>query len=129
MNLLPDTNALTALFKGEKAVMDALASARLVNLSLIVVGEMTVGFKGGKRERYNRELFEEFLNMPTCRVLGITRETAENYAAIWNTLKKAGTPIPSNDIWIAAQAMETGSAVLSYDVHFRRIANLRVLSP
>ncbi len=74
----------------------------------------------------NLRILDVFRAKPTVEFLGATAETAEIFAQIKDALRRAGTPIPINDVWIAAHAMETGTVLISYDEHFRRIPGLRL---
>lgn len=122
--LLLDTNAYTCLFRGDKDVLEALGLADVVFMSVFVLGELYAGFKGGDREAKNRAHLDDFLRRPTVRILTATRETADIFGTIKHRLKQAGTPIPINDVWIAAHATESGSHLLTYDTHFADVAGL-----
>ena len=124
--ILIDTNAYTAFMTGDERVLDVLAEAGTTFLSAIVIGELYAGFPGGSRLRENRAQLTSFLQKSTVRVLDVTAETAEVFGQIKNTLKKAGTPIPLNDVWLAAQAIETGSVMVSYDTHFGKVEGIRL---
>lgn len=124
--ILLDTSAYSYLRQGNEEVLDALSHADLVYVSIFVLGELYAGFRGGSKEPANRELLERFLKRPTVRVIAATRETAEVFGEIKNMLKRAGRPLPLNDVWIAAHAMETGSIVVTFDSHFRQIPGLRL---
>jgi tRNA(fMet)-specific endonuclease VapC len=124
--VLIDTSAYSHLLRGSTEVSDTLARADLVYVSVFVLGELYAGFKAGSKEAANKDLLERFLRRPTVRVLAATRETAEVFAEIKNTLRRAGTPLPLNDVWIAAHALETGSILATFDAHFRKIAGLRL---
>ena len=124
--ILIDTNAYTAFMTGDERVLDVLAEAGTTFLSAIVIGELYAGFRGGSRLRENRAQLTSFLQKSTVRVLDVTAETAEVFGQIKNTLKKAGTPIPLNDVWLAAQAIETGSVMVSYDTHFGKVEGIRL---
>jgi tRNA(fMet)-specific endonuclease VapC len=104
--ILLDTNAYSALLAGNQDVLARLAESEQVLLSVVVLGELFCGFKGGPRERENRELLADFLRRPPVRVVEISMSTAEIFAQVKDRLRKAGRPIPLNDIWIAAQALE-----------------------
>jgi tRNA(fMet)-specific endonuclease VapC len=122
--ILIDTNAYTALLSGEEAVLDALASADTVLMSAIVLGELHAGFKGGHKERTNLKILGDFLRRPAVRTLDVTSATAEVFGVVKHALRVAGTPIPINDVWIAAHAIESGSWLVSYDRHFARVPGL-----
>jgi tRNA(fMet)-specific endonuclease VapC len=122
--ILLDTNAYTRLLQGETAVLDVLGHADTVFMSVFVLGELYAGFKGGAREMENRTQLDGFLRRPTVRVLSATRETSDIFGTIKHRLRKAGTPIPVNDIWIAAHATESGSRLVTYDTHFSSVSGL-----
>jgi tRNA(fMet)-specific endonuclease VapC len=125
--ILLDTNAYSAYMHGDEAVLSALGTADVVYLSIIIIGELLTGFAGGTREQENRRQLERFKSKSTVKILNATEDTAEIFAAIKHALKKAGTPIPLNDIWIASHAVETGSVLVSYDGHFKNVTGLRLL--
>jgi tRNA(fMet)-specific endonuclease VapC len=122
--VLVDTNAYTALLAGEEAVLDALASADAVLMSAMVLGELHAGFKGGRKERINLKTLGDFLRRPAVRTLDVTSATAEVFGVVKHALKVAGTPIPINDVWIAAHAIESGSWLVTYDRHFTHVPGL-----
>jgi tRNA(fMet)-specific endonuclease VapC len=124
--VLLDTNAYAKYLRGDPGVLEALAGAGLVYMSVIVLGELYAGFRRGSMEKVNRQILESFLGKPVVRVLEATRETAEYFGLIKSSLKKAGQPLPLNDVWIAAHALETGSILVTYDAHFSAIPGLRV---
>jgi tRNA(fMet)-specific endonuclease VapC len=124
LKILLDTNAYTGLLGGDRGVLRALGAADTVYLSVIVLGELYAGFRGGRKERENRGRLEAFLAKPTVKILHATRETAELFGTVKDTLRRAGRPIPTNDVWIAAQALETGSRLVTTDAHFREIPGL-----
>jgi len=119
-----DTNAYTRLLCGDEEVLDALGSAGAVFMSIFVLGELYAGFKGGQRDSENRAQLNDFLSRPTVRILTASQETADIFGTIKNRLKKNGTPIPINDVWIAAHATESGSHLVTYDTHFMNVAGL-----
>ncbi len=122
--VLLDTNAYTALRRGDEAVLDVLGRADTVYMSAIVLGELHAGFKGGSQEARNRKELEEFNSRPTVRILHVTQETAEVFGTVKHRLKTAGTPIPINDVWIAAQATENGAYLVTYDEHFNSVPGI-----
>jgi tRNA(fMet)-specific endonuclease VapC len=124
-NILLDTNAYTSLLTGDTRVLDTVASAEVVFMSIFVLGELYAGFRGGTKNVKNRNILEKFLLKPTVKILNATSETAEIFGSLKNNLKKAGTPLPINDVWIAAHAMETGSLIITYDRHFEKIPGIR----
>ena len=123
--ILLDTNAYTAFLTGNEHLLNALTEAETAFFSAIVIGELYAGFCGGNRLKENKTLLARFLQKSNMRVLDVTAETGEVFGQIKNELQKAGTPIPLNDIWLAAQAMETGSVIVSFDAHFDQVNGLR----
>lgn len=121
-----DTNAYVRFLGGDEKVLEALAGAKIVYLSIFVLGELFAGFQGGNKAVENKKILRDFLNKPTVRTLDATTETAEIFGLVKNSLKKVGTPLPINDVWIAAHALETGSVVVTYDSHFSKVPGLRL---
>ena len=124
--ILLDTNAYVRFLRGDEKVMTYLAQADSVHMSVFVLGELYAGFKTGAKEKDNRQILDRFLLKPTVSVLEATIETADIFGLIMASLRKSGTPLPINDIWIAAHALETGSILVTYDDHFARIPGLRL---
>jgi len=91
-----------------------------------VLGELYAGFRRGTREEKNRIELERFRRSPRTRTVTVDEETAEFYAQILTHLREAGTPIPTNDIWIAASAMQAGLRVVTSDVHFTHVPQIAV---
>ncbi len=125
--VLIDTNIYSLAMKGDDNVVDALRRIDLIGFSAISVGELYSGFKGGSRETGNREELNIFLDSPRVVVHTIDVESADFYASILNNLKVAGTPIPTNDIWIAAVAFQHGYKIFTKDRHFNLIPGLAKL--
>jgi tRNA(fMet)-specific endonuclease VapC len=123
--ILLDTNAYTAFMLGAAEVVDVVAHADRLYLNSIVLGELLGGFAAGTREPKNRAELARFLDSPRVEVLPITADTADSYALIYAGLRRKGHPIPTNDLWIAASAMEHGAALLTRDAHFSHIDGLR----
>lgn len=92
----------------------------------VVVAELLDGFGRGSRESQNRRELGEFLGTPRVRVVPIGRETAERFVAIVRSLRQAGTPIPTHDVWIAASATEHALHLVTTDAHFHRVPLLPV---
>lgn len=124
--LLIDTIAYSRLLAGDPNVREALEQADVVYVSVFVLAELYVGFKGGSKEPRNRRLLRRFVSRPTVRILSATHETAEVFAAVKHSLRRAGTPLPLNDVWIAAHAIETGAVLATFDAHFRKVPGLRL---
>lgn len=122
--ILLDTSAYTNLLKGDENVLDLLGNAEQVFMSVFVLGELYAGFMGGKKEKENRKRLSDFLQRSTVRILPAGEETAEIFGEIKTRLKVAGTPIPINDVWIAAHAFESGSHLIAFDKHFDAVQGL-----
>lgn len=122
-----DTSAYSQFKRGHPLVVDLVDRATWIGVPSIVVGELWVGFLLGGRTNRNQSDLAEFLGNPAVEELAVDGEIGEIYAEIVVALRKAGTPVPSNDIWIAATAARTGSTVLTYDGHFSAIERVRSL--
>ena len=122
--VLIDTNIYSMAMKGDVNVVNTLRKIDRIGFSAISIGELFSGFKGGSREAGNREELNFFLDSPRVVVHPIDEGTADFYASILNNLKAAGTPIPTNDIWIAAIAFQHGYKMYSKDKHFDLIPGL-----
>ena len=122
--ILIDTNIYSLAMKGDVNVVDALRKIDLIGFSAISIGELYSGFKSGSRETANREELNIFLDSPRVVVHAIDEETADFYASILKNLKVAGTPIPTNDVWIAAIAFQHGYKIFTKDKHFNLISGL-----
>ena len=125
-SLILDTNAYSGFLSGDPAILDALGEAESVKMSVVVLGELFAGFRGGRRRSQNLRYLNSFLAKRSVEVLDISRETSEVFGQIKYSLKEAGTPIPINDVWIAAQALETGSILATFDRHFAKVPGVRL---
>jgi tRNA(fMet)-specific endonuclease VapC len=123
--VLLDTNAYTAFMLGAAEVVEVVAHADKLYLNSIVLGELLGGFAAGSREPKNRAELARFLDSPRVTTLPITTQTADSYALVYAGLRRKGQPIPTNDLWIAASALEHGAALLTRDAHFVHIDGLR----
>jgi len=123
--ILLDTNAYTAFMLGSAEVVEVLAHAERLYLNSIVLGELLGGFAAGTREAKNRAELARFLDSPRLDVLTVTMQTADSYALIYAGLRRKGQLIPTNDLWIAASALEHGAGLLTRDAHFSQIDGLR----
>lgn len=119
-----DTSAYSNFRRGNEEVASLLDQAALVGLPTVALGELRTGFLLGSRQRRNEAELDAFLDHPVVEVLAVDAETSRHYADIVAELRKAGTPLPTNDIWIAAIAARHGTTVLTCDDHFQRIARV-----
>ena len=124
--LLVDTSAYSEFLRGGEEVGEAIRSADLLCLSPVIVGELLAGFRKGDRQRKNESELKRFLASPRVDIVDIDFETAERYSLIWLALQKAGTPIPTNDLWIAATAMQHGLRLITLDRHFLKVPQVIV---
>ena len=124
MRVALDTNRLTDLFQGDAELAEFLATCDEVWIPLIVLAEIKAGFYGGTQHHRNEVLLRKFMAKPTVEVLLPGRETAEQYARLFVQLKRAGTPVPDNDLWIAALALENDLTLITRDRHFDNIPQL-----
>ncbi len=124
MRVALDTNRYTDLCRGDSAVASVVATADAVFLPFVVVGELRAGFGAGARARANERTLQRFLAKPRVDVLLATEATTHHYAALFVQLRTQGTPIPTNDVWIAALALENGLALVTRDAHFDHIPQL-----
>lgn len=126
MIALLDTNAYTALARGNETLLEQLSQTSRILMSSIVVGELEYGFHYGNRYGPNRARLDEFLAESYVDFLIITRDTTIRYGRICSELRRAGRMIPSNDAWIAAHGIEHGATVWSRDRHFHEVAGISV---
>ncbi len=124
MKRLLDTNAYVELLKGNAAVADLVRNVERLTFSMVVVGELLFGFRNGNRYDRNLAALDDFLNQPWIELQPVTRTTADRFGRIAAGLRKAGTPIPTNDVWIAAHALETGAELITFDRHFDNVRGL-----
>lgn len=122
---LLDTNIVITLFANETSVKDNLAKTDEVFVPSVVIGELLFGAHKSARTKENLARISEFA--ASSIVLGCDTETAHYYGEIKNALRLKGHPIPENDIWIAAIALQHGLTLATRDSHFNEIENLKVV--
>jgi tRNA(fMet)-specific endonuclease VapC len=122
-----DTNIYSSFKVNDQKVVETFRNCDLIGVDVTVVAELFFGFSLGEKERKNRQELEAFLNAPRVEVLPHDLETADYYALIVKRLKAKGRPIPTNDIWIAANAIKHGLALYSFGGHFKEIEGLVLL--
>jgi tRNA(fMet)-specific endonuclease VapC len=118
-----DTNALSAILDGESAIAPVFKRATVVVISVITLGEYRFGIAQSTRKAELQASLETNLQLYT--VLDVTDETSKHYADLRLMLKQAGTPIPSNDLWIAALSRQHRLPILSKDRHFDCVKGVR----
>ncbi len=124
--VLLDTSGYSNLLKGDKMVQAEIEEASTVYFSVVVIGELLAAFKNGAHETKNKQLLEKFTLRSSVIIVPVTAETADIYAQAVHLLKIRGTPIPVNDVWIAAHTIETGAKLITYDGHFSKIPGIRI---
>ncbi len=122
-----DTNVLIRLFHEPRTFVDKLRDFDFVLLPAVVLGEFRAGLSKSPRDAVLDRVLTDYLANPSVRVAPLTEATSVYYAEIFRALKAAGRPIPQNDIWIAAVALEHAAPLFSYDAHFAQIPMLRLL--
>ncbi len=121
-----DTSAYSAYLRGNEDVKRAVQEADEIYLNPVVLGELYAGFACGGKKKKNREILKEFLASPRVLIAVIDEETSERYATIIAYLWVKGTPIPTNDLWIAATAMQYGLKLVTMDGHYRQVPQIIV---
>ena len=121
MRVLLDTNAYSDLMKGHRQVADIVRSAKEILLSTIVLGELLYGFRHGSRYERNVAELHSFFDNPYVSLVPVGPVTADRYSRVVTALRAKGRPIPMNDAWIAAHALETGADLISSDGHFEHV--------
>jgi tRNA(fMet)-specific endonuclease VapC len=122
-----DTNAYVALKRGDARIEDFVRTSETLFVSVVVLGELYFGFHDGSRFRENVTELERFLEHPFVKRAFLNAASADRFGRIATTLKRAGTPIPTNDIWIAAQCLDLGAELITLDDrHFRNVPGLLI---
>ena len=124
--ILLDSSAYAAYMRSHTPLQETVQSASAVHLNAVVVGELLPGIKKGSRTRQNENRLREFIAEPMVTVLSVDEETAVRYTAIKDYLRREGTPIPTNDVWIAATAFQHGLRLQTLDAHFLRVPQILV---
>ena len=120
-----DTSAYSQLRRGHTSIIDWVATAEIVYMPVIVLGELEAGFRVGRRYNENAVALTEFLDEPFVETLSLTPDVSRKYGAIFAQLKRNGTPIPVHDIWIAAIALQYDLTLVARDAHFEKVDDLK----
>ena len=131
MRIVLDTSAYSHFRADHRQVVDQIAAADLVSLPTIVLGELEAAFRLGRRASDNRSKLEQFLEEDFVGVLPVTAEVARRYGALFAQLRGAGTPVPINDVWIAAATVDASAHLVTFDRDFDRFPALErtILAP
>ena len=119
-----DTSTYSFLRVGHEEVLEAVASAPAVLVPTIVLGELEAGFLLGSRRKENRLALEEFLGEPFVAIIPVTHDVARAYGKTFAALRRQGTPIPTNDVWIAACTVAFAATLITFDTDFQKVPNL-----
>ena len=121
MRILLDSNGYSRLMRGDSQVAAVVRDATEILMSAVVIGELLYGFRNGSRFDRNSADLRSFLDNPYVSLVPVGPVTADRYSRIAAALGAKGSPIPANDVWIAAHAMETGADLVSADLHFEAV--------
>ena len=124
MKIMLDTSAYVGFKRNVIEMVEIIAGAELILFSPVVLGELMFGFRNGTRFKKNMSDFNNFLDHEAVGLVQMGRTTSDRYSRIAAQLKQQGTPIPTNDIWIAALAFQHGYKLFSRDQHFNLIPGL-----
>lgn len=122
--VLFDTNSYVSFKRNDAATIEIVQHAEWIVISPIVIAELLAGFNGGNKAQQNKIELQKFLESSRITVYPVTLDTALFFSQIYSTLKSKGKPIPTNDMWIASQALEHGCVVCTHDKHFSFIEGL-----
>jgi len=124
LKIMLDTSAYVGFKRNVVETVEVILRSELILFSPVVLGELMFGFRNGTRFKENRDDLNHFLEHEVVELVQIGKITSDRYSRIAAQLKRQGTPIPTNDIWIAAQTMEHGAELIASDQHFERINGL-----
>ncbi len=127
MKICIDTNIYSAFKKGNLKIRELLENADEIYIPAIVMGELYAGFVLGTKLMDNTKDLKEFIEQPGIYVIDINEIIAERYGVLIKILKDNDTPIPTNDVWIAATALENGGRIATFDTHFKLIPGLMTI--
>ena len=122
--IIIDTNFYAAFKRNETEAVSLLKQVEYIGVNSIILGELLAGFRCGNKEQKNRMELDQFLDSARVNLITVDDETAEFYAQIFSELRQKGRPIPSNDLWLAASALQHGLALATYDDHFSYISGI-----
>lgn len=116
-----DTSAYSIFKRNHPEVIETICQADRLFVNPIVIGELLAGFDRGTHRLENRNELKEFLSRSVVTVYPLTEETSERYSIIFNYLSNRGTPITTNNLWIAASVLETGTFLITTDTDFKKL--------
>jgi tRNA(fMet)-specific endonuclease VapC len=124
MKIAVDTNRYADFSRGEASVVKTLELAEEVWLPFIVIGELRAGFALGTHGPHNESFLRRFLLKPNVGILYADEQTTHHYATVYRQLRKQGTPVPTNDMWIAALVLQHSLSLCDRDAHFDSLPQL-----
>ena len=128
MKLVLDTNTFTDYAEGIPQTVEFMAShGEQLFLPSVVLGELYYGCMKGRRQRFNEEKLHQFISRLKVGTIEVSANVARKYATIYVALRRKGTKIPINDVWIAACCMEVGGVLLTRDRHFEVIDQIETV--
>jgi tRNA(fMet)-specific endonuclease VapC len=127
VKLALDTNRYRDLCDGDEEVTRLLEEAERIHVPLIVIADLRAGFALGKKGRENEAVLQRFLMKAGVEVAYPGDATTRSYASLYRQLRQQGTPIPTNDLWIAAIVLERGLVLCSRDEHFQHLPQLNIV--
>ncbi len=126
MTLLIDTSAYSAFRRGLPEVKQYFTHEHDLLVPLVVIGELRAGFAAGAHQRQNETLLQQFLALPNMNMVGLSDATTQAFGTLYAQLRRAGTPIGQNDMWIAAIALEHGLSLVTLDRDFANVSGLQL---
>ncbi len=129
MKLCLDTNAYVELARGQNSTLNLVQRASTVTLPFIVVGELRAGFRSGARTAENERTLQRFLGSERVSVAFADEQTTHHYGMLFAQLRGQGTPIPTNDLWIAALVLQFDLVLCTMDAHFNHLPQLPRVGP
>jgi tRNA(fMet)-specific endonuclease VapC len=123
-----DTNVYVGFKLGNEDILKTLRKCEVIGIDVTVIAELLSGFVTGSKTQKNISELEEFLATSRVQILEHNFNTSEYYAHIFKVLKNKGTPIPTNDLWIAASSIQNGLALYTLDKHFEKIEGLLLVN-
>jgi predicted nucleic acid-binding protein len=122
--IIIDTNFYVAFKRNDAEAVNLLQRADYIGVNTVILGELLAGFRCGNKERDNRAELDRFLDSARVNLLVVDDETSEFYAQVFSELRQKGRPVPSNDLWLAASALQHGLALATFDDHFTHISSI-----
>jgi tRNA(fMet)-specific endonuclease VapC len=122
--ILLDTNAYVSFKRNDPDILEIIQLAERIAISPVVIGELMAGFDGGNKAKQNKIELQKFLESSRVIIYPITLDTSQFFSQVYGSLKDKGKPIPTNDMWLASQALEHGCVVCTYDKHFGYVDGL-----